>query len=422
MPARLRSPGVLVVLIVLGGLLPGLPASARADILPSRPIVVGNGLATISGDVSATYACTQADDHFCNDDTGFFNYTDYHHSLLRMIRIDLSGSVRAGDHVTVLGELRAENVGGVRPYALYVRIRPWTTRNFDVQLGRIPPTFGAFARRTYANDNPLIGYPLAYQYLTSLRADALPASADELLKMRGRGWLANYTIGDPSASAGVPLVSAFRWDTGAQAHGGTDLVDLTGSVTVGTLSNPLFSDDNAGRQVAGRVALHPGGSLAGLIVGASAAHGPFVSTAAANAAGDPNSARLAQTAWGADVEYSREHYLVRAETILSRWTLPSVKSPAFADPLGALSTSVEGRYRLRPGLYAAARVDHLGFSDITGATLHDSWDAPVTRVEVGGGLSLQRNLLLKLSVQHDARDGGRVHHAMFGGAQLVYWF
>ena len=37
----------------------------------------------------------------------------------------------------------------------------------------MPPTFGAFARRTYANDNPLIGYPLAYQYMTTMRADAL---------------------------------------------------------------------------------------------------------------------------------------------------------------------------------------------------------------------------------------------------------
>src|SRR5437660_527842 len=60
---------------------------------------------------------------------------------------------------------------------------------FDIQLGRVPPTFGAFPRRAYSTDNPFIGYPLAYQYLTSLRADALPANADELLQMRARGWL-----------------------------------------------------------------------------------------------------------------------------------------------------------------------------------------------------------------------------------------
>jgi hypothetical protein len=38
----------------------------------------------------------------------------------------------------------------------------------------------------------LIGYPLAYQYLTSLRADSLPLNANELIAMRGRGWLSSY--------------------------------------------------------------------------------------------------------------------------------------------------------------------------------------------------------------------------------------
>ena len=68
-----------------------------------------------------------------------------------------------------------------------------------MQIGRIPPTFGAFTRRAYSRDNPLIGYPLAYQYLTSLRADAVPASADELLRMRGRGWLTEFSIGNRAA-------------------------------------------------------------------------------------------------------------------------------------------------------------------------------------------------------------------------------
>ena len=39
----------------------------------------------------------------------------------------------------------------------------------------------------------------------------------------------------------------------------------------------------------------------------------------------------------------------------------------------------------------------------------------MTRVEVGGGYSIQRNLLLKLSFQHNTRDGGRLRH----GAHLA---
>jgi len=384
---------------------------ARAQTLPSEPIVFGDGRLTIGGDAAVSFA---------PQDPGFFNYTDYEHSTLRMLRIDLTAALKADDHLSFLADMRSENVGSPRLYALYARIRPWTRRAFDIQIGRVPPTFGAFARRTYAADNFLIGYPLAYQYLTALRADAVPASADELLKMRGRGWLANYSIGDQTPYRGVPLVSAFTWDTGVQVHAASDRVDATASVTAGTVSNPLFHDDNDGKQVAGRLAFRP---VIGLVLGASAARGPFVSrTAARGAVGDGNEGRFTQTAWGADVEYSRDYYVVRVETILSDWTLPIVRAPNLDMPLRAFSTSVEGRYKIQPGLYVAARLDHIGFSQITGLTATDTWDAPVTRVEVGGGYSLQRNLVLKLSYQYNSRDGGRVHTLNLAAAQLVFWF
>jgi hypothetical protein len=388
----------------------GTGAGAQA---PSEPVVLAGGVLTVGGDISATFG---------SEDPGFFNYTDYEDSELRMLRVDVSAALRAGRHVSVLGEARSQNGGMPRAYALYVRLRPWTRRPFDIQVGRIPPTFGAFPRRSYESENPLIGYPLAYQYLTSIRSDAVPASADELLRMRGRGWLATYSgsVAGPQAAPGVPLITASRWDTGVQAHLAGDLVDLTGSITTGTLSNPRFGDDNAGRQVAGRVSVYP---VAGLILGASAAHGPFVSKLAAPAAAGRESGRaFAQTAWGGDVEYSRDYYLVRLETVLSQWTLPSLQPPLLDAPLRALATSVEGRYKLTAGLYVAARLDHLGFSTIAGSAGPSAWDAPVTRFEAGGGYSLQRNLLLKLAAQFNARDGGRTRRATLAAGQLVFWF
>ena len=171
-------------------------------------------------------------------------------------------------------------------------------------------------------------------------------------------------------------------------------MSATAAVTAGTVSNPLFSDDNGGRQIAGRVELRP---VPGLILGASAAHGPFVSDEAARAAGETRGAQFAQTAWGGDAEYSRDHYLVRVETIASAWRLPVAASPpdqrALQTPLDAWSLSIEGRYKLRPNFYLAARWDHLGFSDQTGVLATVPWDAPVSRTEIGGGYSLQRNLL-----------------------------
>ncbi len=135
----------------------------------------------------------------------------------------------------------------------------------------------------------------------------------------------------PRRTAGWPLVSAFRWDTGVQVHAANDFIDGAAAVTTGTLGNPLVGDDNAGKQVAGRVALRP---ATGLIVGLSGARGPFLTRGATEGAGAPDGAgRFTQTGWGADLEYSRDYYLVRFETIVSDWRLP--RQPAGRRPAPA---------------------------------------------------------------------------------------
>jgi hypothetical protein len=410
-----------VLLVCLTG-----TAGAQVLGLPSEPIAFADGRVTVGGDIVASVGPK-------DKETGYFNQTDYHHSALRLLRIDVSAAVKAGPHFALLGEIRTENFGQVRPYAAYVRIRPWTSRNLDVQVGMVPPAFGAFARRTYANDNPLVGYPLGYQYMTTMRADALAANVDELLTKRSEGWGLRWSVGNPTFDGGLALVSAFRWDTGVQVHASSasGVVHGTIAVTAGTVSNPRFHDDNDGPQVVGRVELRP---ASGLVLGASLARGAFVADDAARAAlGDPRAvlgavsnpddSRYSQSAWGGDVEYSRGHSLLRYEVIGSGWRLPRVEAPLLPKTLGALSNSLEGRYKLRPGLYVAARWDWLGFSDVVGTKETVPWDAPVKRLEAGVGYSLQRNLLLKLSYQLNRRDGGKLERAAdFPAAQLVFWF
>jgi hypothetical protein len=99
-----------------------------------------------------------------------------------------------------------------------------------------------------------------------------------------------------------------------------------------------------------------------------------------------------------------------------------VQAPFIDVPLRATGTYLEGRYKIRPRVYAAARLDHLGFNEITGTSIRETWDAPVTRVEVGGGYSLQRNLIFKLSYQHDTRDTAHVPVSNLTAAQIVFWF
>src|SRR5438874_296676 len=108
----------------------GCAASAGAQALRSEPVTLAGGRVTLGGDVSASVG---------SDDPGFFNYTDYEHSALRLFRADLSGSITISRHFAVLGEIRDENIDTLRAYAFYLRIRPWVDRALDIQAGRVPP-------------------------------------------------------------------------------------------------------------------------------------------------------------------------------------------------------------------------------------------------------------------------------------------
>ncbi len=387
------------------------PMTALAQPLPAGPVSAMDGRLAVGVEVVSTFGE--------KDTTAFFNYTDYEHNTLRMFRVALSAAWRPVTRLAVVGEVRSEDLNMLRPYAAYVRVRPWIKHAFDVQVGQIPPSFGAYGRRGYqGGDNPFIGYPLAYQYLTSLRPDAAPATVADLLIMRSRGWQTTYPIGSTTPAPGVPLISAFKWDTGFQAHWEGRVVDVTGSVTVGTLADPRFEDNNSGKQLSGRVAYRP---ATGLIVGGSAARGEFfdrtVTTTLSNSGGSH-----AQSALGADVEYSRGYWLLRSELVWSRWNVPFA-SPAESENVDALGAWVEARYRVTPRIIVSGRADRLGFSRlVVSPSLAPTWDANVWRVEGDGGYYIQRNLVARVAVQYNKRDGGRVRQRTYISAQVAYWF
>lgn len=386
--------------------LAAIAAHAGAQSLPDGPIRALDGRVVVSGEI-VTAAGT-------SDEDAYFNFTDYEHNALRMVRLGVSAVYRPVEWLGLVGELRSEDFNHPEPYAAYVRVRPWRSRAFDIQAGRIPPTFGAFGRHAYGTANPVIGYPLAYQYLTSLRADAVPATADDLLRMRARGWRSNFPVGSAVAAPGLPLISAFRWDTGVQARWEEGPVEVAGAITNGTLSNPRFGDDNGGKQLSGRVAVTP---AVGLILGASAARGAWLARALT-----PEGSAPAQRALGADVEYSRDHWLVRGEMVSSRWSFTAPLAPSNARSVGALAAWAEGRYRLTPRIFVAGRADRLRFSRLQGSITTLPWEAPVTRVEAGFGYYLQRNFVFRSTVQGNWRSTGRVSTRTYVSAQLAYWF
>ena len=353
------------------------------------------------------------------EDHGYFNYGDYETNTLRLFRLDVSADARIVPGVSLLADLRVENFHSARVYALYLRVRPWASRELDLQAGLVPPVFGAYPRRRYAAENPLPSVPLAYQYLTIVREDAVPSRTEDLVSQRGRGWLVRYPVGSREAAAGLPMVNGERWDAGVEARFAAGPVEAAVAVTQGTLSYPSVEDENGGKQLSGRVAWRP---RPGLVVGASGATGEFLGrdvqeAIAASAAGD-----WRQDAAGVDVEWAGGPLVLRAEAVWTRWRLPALSATLVERPLDAVAGYVEARYKIRPGLYAAARAERLSFGRVPSALGEATWDAPVTRIEAGAGYTPWRHATLKLAWQHDERDGGRVRREDLVIGQVALWF
>ena len=227
----------------------------------------------------------------------------------------------------------------------------------DIQAGRIPPTFGAFARREYGAGNPLIGYPLAYQYLTAVRPDALPASTEDVLRMRARGWRPSYPIGSlddrarHAADHGVPVGhrrAGARRARVVQCERGADQRHAVRS------AHARQQQRQADRRPAALAAdRRPGARRLG---GA----GAYVADAAlATATMLAGTARSTQQALGVDAEYSRDHWMLRGELIWNQWQVPTLSRT-----LDATSAFVEGRYKISPGVFVASRIDRLSFSEL----------------------------------------------------------
>src|SRR5512135_2396914 len=89
-----------------------------------EPLAFLGGRLGLGGEVSGTIA---------PEDDGYFNYSDYGVSSLRLFRIDLAGEVRLASFASVLADVRSDNVGSPRMYALYLRLRPWAGRALDLQ-------------------------------------------------------------------------------------------------------------------------------------------------------------------------------------------------------------------------------------------------------------------------------------------------
>ena len=177
--------------------------AATAD---AQSVRIGGAVLSLGGEVSGSLAEKSYD---------YFNDTEYQRSLLRLLRLRLAAELGLGEAVALLAELRTDNLDAPSVYAIYLRVSPWRSRAVDLQVGQIPPVFGAFARRYYAYENPLIGFPLGYHYLTTVRRRCGPGQRRRpALPTRPRGRAAALPDRLPRA-----LARSARIQRAALGHG-----------------------------------------------------------------------------------------------------------------------------------------------------------------------------------------------------------
>ena len=407
---RLVSPTALLLLAPLA--FTCAPISVAAQDGPAEPRASSPWL-RIGGEASAQWA---------PEDYGFFNDTSYEHNALRLLRLGLSAAVRPDAPVSLLAEVRSENADEPRFYALLVRFRPTRRWPIDLQAGLVPPVFGAYPGQRYARSGPFLATPIAYQYLTTLRADSAPGNATDLLRVRGSGWLLRHPLGSSTLAAGLPLIDAQQNDAGLEARYRGDAVEAAIAWTHGSLCRPRagLRDDNDGAQISSRVAWRP---HPGLVIGASQARGEWLERNVQRLLRPYGTGPGRQTVWGADAEASAGYWLARAEVVWSGWSGLPVGPGEAERVVRARALTLETRFRIRAGVTAGLRGEHLGFDRVqaTEGAL-TSWDAPVTRLEGGVSYSPVRHLLVKAGYQRNWRDAGRVRRSGLLGVQVLAWF
>jgi hypothetical protein len=107
-----------------------------------RAVSFGDGRVVIGGDAAVSIA---------PEDDSYFNYSNYDHNTLREFRLGMTAQVRATERISVLGELRTENIDHISPYALYARIRPFPHAPLDCRsAASLRRSVASRARRTAA--------------------------------------------------------------------------------------------------------------------------------------------------------------------------------------------------------------------------------------------------------------------------------
>jgi hypothetical protein len=301
----------------------------------------------------------------------------------------------------------------------YLRYTTGLPTGLNLQAGKFGHPFGQFLTRNYADQNPLIGFPLMYTHRTTIRANQLPANSYDFLRWQARAQpLPGYTTTGDSGTSWLPLIN-YSYPTGLMAFGSGPKADYRFALVNSSLSNPLNparSGQRAQWVAAGGIT-----PFQRFRLGASFASGPYLDASVSSQLPPGTFWRdFTQRALGFDLQLTLHHLELQSELMFTNFKVPRI-----SQRLGAAGYFVELKHTLTPRLFLAGRWNQLYFdrfrSGITNGE-RPRFDSNRYSLEFGLGYHLSEKLLLKGAYQLNRTVTTLEPRDDVVGIQLVYRF
>jgi hypothetical protein len=301
----------------------------------------------------------------------------------------------------------------------YLRYSTRLPSGLNLQAGKFGHPFGQFLTRNYADQNPLIGFPLMYTHRTTVRSNQLPASSYDFLRWQARDQpLPGYTTGGDSGSGWLPLIN-FAYPTGLMAFGSGPKADYRFALVNSSLSNPLNlarSGQRAQWVAAGGIT-----PFQRFRLGASFATGPYLDASVSSQLPAGTFWRdFTQRAVGADMQLTLRHLELQGELLFTNFKVPRI-----SQRLGAAGYFVELKHTVTPRLFLAGRWNQLYFDRLRSGIAYGErprFDNNRYSLEIGLGYHLSEKLLVKGSYQLNRTVTALEPRDDVAGIQLVYRF
>jgi hypothetical protein len=323
---------------------------------------------------------------------------DADHHFLANPRLSLFLDAQLGTHVYFFMQSRVDrdfdphdSEVRVRLDEYALRINPWESDCFSLQIGKFATVTGNFVQRHLSWENPFINAPLPYENLTAISDMEAPAS------------LRNFV---PDEDENLPLIWGPSYATGGSVAGKIGRFDYALEVKNSALASRPKSWDATEigfdhPTVSGRIGYRPNEAWN---FGLSASDGPYFRPEAeptlpvGRSLGDYSELLIGQ-----DISYALHHLQLWAEFYEVRFQVPRLGN---ADTFAYF---LEGKYKFTPQLFGALRWNQQLFStlpDGMGGT--SRWGHDLWRVDTSLAYRFTAHTQLKLQYSfQDANSDSR---------------